>query len=76
MSPMEWRKARKLSQADVARMLGIGGKNPAMTWHRWESGKREPPLSIVAKIEVLSDGKVNLLSWTKLRQPAATPAAA
>lgn len=68
MSPREWRAGNRWSQAKIAEMLGISGKNPAMTWHRWESGKREPPLSVVAKIEALSDGKVTLHSWTRLRQ--------
>ncbi|MCF1744754.1 helix-turn-helix domain-containing protein [Paradevosia shaoguanensis] len=68
MSPLEWRTDQKLSQAAVAKMLGIVGKNPATTWQRWESGKREPPLSVVAKIEILSDGKVTLHSWTQLRR--------
>lgn len=67
MSPEQWRKANNLSQDAVARMIGLTGKNPARTWQRWESGERQPPLTVIAKIEVLSDGAVNTTSWIKLR---------
>lgn len=67
MSPEQWRKAKNFSQDQVARMIGLSGKNPARTWQRWESGERQPPLTVIAKIEVLSEGFVTTTSWIKLR---------
>lgn len=67
MSPEEWRRGRKLSQEALARLLGLSGKNPARTWQRWESGDRQPPLSIIAKVEALSDGRVTTRSWLDVR---------
>lgn len=75
MSPEDWRKSRNLSQDAIARLLGINGKNPATTWQRWESGKRQPPLTIVVKVETLSDGQVNARSWIDLRQHSPMAAA-
>lgn len=70
MSPEEWRAGRRLSQDALAKLLGIAGKNPARTWQRWESGIRQPPLSIIVKVEALSDGKVTAASWVAARQKA------
>lgn len=67
MSPEEWRKGRRLSQDAVARLVGVRGRNPASTWSKWERGYREPPLAVVAKIEVLSDGLVDTRSWIKIQ---------
>jgi transcriptional regulator with XRE-family HTH domain len=68
MLPQDWRKSRQFSQENVANMLGIKGKNPARTWQRWESGERKPPLAVMMKIEALTDGKVTITSWMKVRE--------
>ncbi|MDE4602484.1 hypothetical protein [Sinorhizobium meliloti] len=54
--------------AGIAMMLGIEGKNPSRTWQRYETGASEPPLSIVAKLELISDGAVSTSSWMHVRQ--------
>lgn len=71
MSPQEWRTGRGLSQDALAKLLGLSGKNPARTWQRWEVGDRQPPLSIIAKLEALSDGRVTTRSWIAVRNPSA-----
>lgn len=65
--PAQWRALQKLSQDSVAKSLGIAGKNPARTWHRWESGERQPPLTIVLRIEAMSNGLVTTASWVAAR---------
>lgn len=75
MSPEEWRRGRKLSQEALAKLLGLSGKNPARTWQRWERGDRQPPLSIIAKVETLSDGKVTTRSWIDVRTDSERSAA-
>ncbi|UDU18841.1 hypothetical protein [Sinorhizobium meliloti] len=54
--------------ASIASMLGIAGKNPSRTWQRYETGEREPPITIIAKLEMISDGSVNSASWMQVRQ--------
>jgi predicted transcriptional regulator len=54
--------------ASIASMLGIVGKNPSRTWQRYETGEREPPLEIIAKLEMISDGAVSTSSWMQIRQ--------
>ncbi|MCZ7494115.1 hypothetical protein O8B39_06370 [Agrobacterium rhizogenes] len=52
----------------IAMMLGIGGKNPSRTWQRYETGATEPPLSVVAKLEIISEGAVTTSAWMHVRQ--------
>ena len=68
MSPSEWRAAQQFSQEKIAILFGVRGANPARTWQRWERGERSPPLSVVSKLEALSDGKVSARSWVDVRQ--------
>lgn len=49
-------------------MLGIGGRNPARTWQRYETGASEPPLSLVVKLEMISEGQVNTSAWMHIRE--------
>lgn len=49
-------------------MLGIGGKNPSRTWQRYETGEREPPISVIARLEIISEGAVTTSSWMLVRQ--------
>ena len=63
MRPIDWRKQAGLSQESAAKLVGVMGKNPARTWQRWEIGEREPPVSVIAKIEALSDGAVAARDW-------------
>lgn len=66
MNPREWRIAEKLTLAQVAASVGVSGKNPASTYLRWETGRVRCPLSVIAKLERLSGGKVALADWVKL----------
>lgn len=68
ISPRDWRKGKGWSMAKVAAALGMRGKNPASTWCNWESGKCEPPISVVMKIEIMSDRQVTAASWFAARQ--------
>lgn len=69
MSPHDWRVGAELTQASVAKLLGIAGRNPASTWQKWEAGKLQPPLRVIQAVERLSRGKVCLDDWIAL-QPA------
>jgi transcriptional regulator with XRE-family HTH domain len=66
MRPIDWRKQAGLSQESAAKLVGVSGKNPARTWQRWEIGEREPPVSVIAKIETLSDGNVSARDWLEV----------
>ncbi|MNE65612.1 hypothetical protein D3C80_1611070 [compost metagenome] len=57
-----------MTMAGVATMLGIGGKNPSRTWQRYETGEREPPISIIARLEMISERSVTTTSWMLVRQ--------
>lgn len=62
-SPKQWRQDSKLSMAKAAAIAGVGGKNPARTWQRWETGLLEPPLRVISAIEEASGGLVTINSW-------------
>jgi len=49
-------------------MLGIEGKNPSRSWQRYETGATQPPISVVAKMEIISEGQVTSASWVTVRQ--------
>ena len=66
MSPADWRRETGLSQAAIAKLLGLDGKNPARTWQRYETGQREPGLAVIIAIERMSRGKVTARSWVKV----------
>lgn len=73
MKPAEWRRNAGLSQASVAKLVGIEGKNPSRTWQRYETGERQPRADVIAAVERVSKGKVTAKSWTEViaaRQPA------
>lgn len=57
-----------MTMAAIAMMLGIGGKNPARTCQRYETGAAEPPISLVAKLELITEGQVTSASWVSVRQ--------
>ena len=67
-SPSVWRKSQKLSLAKAAALVGVTGRNPARAWQRWETGKREPPLSVVLKTELATGGVVTAEAWNATRQ--------
>jgi len=67
LSPGEWRNKRGLSLEAAAAIAGIGGKNPSRTWQRWELGIRQPPVDVIALLEVQSDGALTAASWAKVR---------
>lgn len=49
-------------------MLGISGKNAARTWQRYETGERVPPIDLLLRMEMISDGQVTTASWAQVRQ--------
>lgn len=67
MLPAEWRRASGLSQADVAKLLGLTGKNPARTWQRYETGERQPRSNVIGAVERISKRKVTARSWEMVR---------
>ena len=67
MSPREWRAGKHLSLETLARLLGVEGRNPGRTFQRWEDGLLQPPLRVIAKLEVLSDGAVTTQSWIAVK---------
>ncbi|MBI1202578.1 MAG: hypothetical protein GC182_08710 [Rhodopseudomonas sp.] len=66
-NPRDWRIAKSLSQATVARAAGITGSNPARTYDRYERGQYLCPTQIVENVRRLSDGAVDAMSWHKVR---------
>ncbi len=66
--PEEWRATSELSQGDLARLLGVTGKNPSGTYRRWAIGANSPPLKVVQTIEILSKGAVTTASWIAARE--------
>jgi len=56
MSPFDFRKELKISQKDMASMLGCSKAMVCMI----ESGKRQPSLTMLKKYESVSGGKVSL----------------
>ena len=54
--------------AGIAMMLGIEGKNPSRSWQRYETGATCPPITVVAKMEMISEGQVTSASWVAIRQ--------
>ncbi|MFC5421050.1 helix-turn-helix domain-containing protein [Bosea eneae] len=67
MLPQEWRRASGLSQAEVAKLLGLEGKNPSRTWQRYETGERQPRPNVIVAVERISKGKVTARSWEMVR---------
>jgi hypothetical protein len=56
MDPKAWRIEQKLSLAAIAAKVGLSGKNPAVTYRRWEVGASRCPDSIVVQMERLTCG--------------------
>lgn len=65
--PKSWREAAGLSQAAVARKVGIGGQNPARTYARYESGASVAPTAVIARLGYLSHGAVEANDWHRVR---------
>jgi transcriptional regulator with XRE-family HTH domain len=56
MAPAAWRKKKKLSLRNVAKLIGV---RSAMTVLNYESGAREMPNSVALAYERESDGEVS-----------------
>lgn len=72
----DWRTQQKLSFAEMARALGIGGINPGATLARIERGERRPDADMVERISVFTDGAVTAsdmhtvrLAWLRANHP-------
>lgn len=72
----DWRTSRSLTLAEMARRLGISGKNPGATLSRIECGMRQPEADFVERIGVLTAGEVSAgdmhevrLEWLRVNQP-------
>ena len=67
MDPKAWRIEQKLSLAAIAAKVGLSGKNPAVTYRRWEVGASRCPDSIVVQMERLTCGRVTADDWLRAR---------
>ena len=67
MSPFAWRLSAGHTQASLAALAGVTGRNPSRTWKRWESGERKASAAVIDLIEGLSAGAVTARSWAKVR---------
>lgn len=67
MDPKTWRIEQKLSLAAIAAKVGLSGKNPAVTYRRWEVGASRCPDSIVVQMERLTEGRVTADDWLRAR---------
>lgn len=72
----DWRTQQKLSFAEMARALGIGGINPGATLARIERGERRPDADMVERIYIFTDGAVTAadmhavrLAWLRANHP-------
>lgn len=65
--PKAWREAQGLTQAAVASLAGIGGRNPSRTYQRYEIGAQQAPAEVVASVEQQSRGTVTAASWHAVR---------
>lgn len=72
----DWRTQQKLSFAEMARALGIGGINPGATLARIERGERRPDADMIERIYVFTDGAVTAadmhavrLAWLRANHP-------
>ncbi len=63
-----WRKAHSRTLADVARVLGITGKNPSRTVQRYETGAARIDLGTAAAITVMSGGAVTFEDLCRVRR--------
>lgn len=54
-----FRRAAKLTQAEVAHQLGVSGP----TVHDWERGRKRPRAGLRAAIEQWSRGQVPAVTW-------------
>ena len=64
MTPKRWRTEAGLSLRKVAALLNCG----RMTVLRYETGEREPPLSVVMRWRAVSEGAVSDLDLVKVRR--------
>ncbi len=67
MQPKHWREQAKISLGEIARRLGVEGKNPARTYHRYETGERAAPAGIVERFREVSNGAVRAEDWHETR---------
>lgn len=62
-----WRRREEHSLADLARLLGLDGRNPAARVQRWETGEARAPADIEALIVDLTGGEVTLADQHRTR---------
>lgn len=72
MHPKRWRLSRGLTLAKAAAFADYHKSNPARAWQRWETGEREPPLSVVHYILERTlgetEGAVFPIDWLEARR--------
>lgn len=76
MMMRDWRLSHGLSLAEMARNLGITGKNPGGTLGRIEVGSRQPEADVIERIVLFTGGGVTAadmhavrLAWLKSNRP-------
>lgn len=67
MLPKHWREQTGISLAELARRLGVAGKNPARTYQRYETGERAAPAAIIQRFREISHDAVRAEDWHEAR---------
>lgn len=70
-----YRSTKKLSVSQMARMLGIDGKNPIRTLRRYETGERIPDRAMMRHIAAVTDNNVTDLDFPVRSRRTPSPAA-
>lgn len=65
--PKAWRVGAGKGLTEIARAVGLGGKNPARTYDRYEKGEQECPAEVVEAVRQMSGGIVGAESWLRAR---------
>lgn len=72
----DWISEARLSDAEAARGLGIGGINPGRTLARIIKGERPADADMIHRIELFTNGKVGAddmhaarLAWLRANRP-------
>jgi transcriptional regulator with XRE-family HTH domain len=60
MQLVDWRRLKRMTQADVARALGV----ISISVSRWERGERVPTTKLQVEIFKLTHGRVTPNDWT------------
>lgn len=62
-----WREQNGWTLARLAAELGVNGKFPVGTVHRWETGQSRPDADMIVRIEEVTGGAVTALDMHEIR---------